>query len=93
MPRYKITFSYDGSNFRGYQIQPKLRTIQGELESAVSYLNRQTKTQVQSSGRTDGSVHAIGQVAHFDLSIEITEYKIKEGLNTLLPNDIHILYF
>ncbi len=91
MPRYKITFSYDGSNFRGYQIQPKLRTIQGELESAVSYLNRQTKTQVQSSGRTDGSVHAIGQVAHFDLSIEIPEYKIKEGLNTLLPNDIHII--
>jgi len=91
MPRYKITFSYDGSNFHGYQVQPKLRTIQGELERAVSYLNRQTKTSVQSSGRTDGGVHALAQVAHFDLSIEIPEYKIKEGLNTLLPNDIHII--
>lgn len=91
MPRYKIIFSYDGSNFHGYQIQPKLRTIQGELEKAVSYLNQQTKTSVQSSGRTDGGVHALKQVAHFDLNIEIPEYKIKQGLNTLLPNDIHII--
>lgn len=91
MVRYKITFSYDGSNFHGYQIQPRLRTIQGELEKAVSYLNQQTKTSVQSSGRTDGGVHALGQVAHFDLNIQIAEYKIKQGLNTLLPNDIHII--
>ena len=75
MPRYKI----------------KLRTIQKELEKAVSYLNQQTKTPVQSSGRTDAGVHALGQVAHFDLNIEIPEYKIKQGLNTLLPNDIHII--
>ena len=42
--RYKIVFSYDGSNFSGYQVQPKLRTVQSELEKAVSYLNKQTKT-------------------------------------------------
>ncbi len=89
--RYKITFSYDGSNFHGYQVQPGLRTIQNELEKAVSYLNRQEKTSVQSSGRTDGGVHAIEQVAHFDLNIEIPEYKIKLGLNSLLPQDIHII--
>lgn len=88
--RYKITFSYDGSSFHGYQVQPGLRTVQGDLEKAVSYLNQQTETSVQSSGRTDQGVHAVAQVAHFDLNIEIPEYKIKYGLNSLLPEDIYI---
>lgn len=89
--RYKITFSYDGTNFSGYQIQPGLRTVQGELEKAVSYLNKQTATSVTASGRTDKGVHALGQVAHFDLNINNTLYKIKRGLNSNLPDDIHII--
>ena len=89
--RYKIEFSYDGTNFNGYQLQPNLRTVQGELEKAVSYLNRQTYTQVQSSGRTDKGVHALGQVAHFDLEIDTTLDKIKRGLNSNLPEDIHVI--
>lgn len=88
--RYRIDFSYDGTNFSGYQIQPKLRTVQGELEKAISYLNRQTATGVQSSGRTDKGVHAINQVAHFDLDVDIPVDKIKRGLNSNLPEDIHI---
>ena len=88
--RYKIEFSYDGTNFNGYQIQPKLRTVQEELEKAVSYLNRQTKTEVVASGRTDKGVHALGQVAHFDLDVEIPLDKIKRGLNSNLPEDIHV---
>ena len=89
--RYKIVFSYDGTNFNGYQLQPNLRTVQNELEKAVSYLNRQTYTQVQSSGRTDKGVHALNQVAHFDLIIPIPTYKIKRGLNSNLPSDVHII--
>ena len=89
--RYKITFSYDGSNFNGYQVQPNLRTVQGELEKAVSYLNKQTYTQVVASGRTDKGVHALSQTAHFDLNINNTLYKIKRGLNSNLPEDIHII--
>ncbi len=89
--RYRIDFSYDGTNFNGYQLQPNLRTVQNELEKAVSYLNRQTYTQVQSSGRTDKGVHALNQVAHFDLDVEIPLYKIKRGLNSNLPADIHII--
>lgn len=89
--RYKITFSYDGTNFHGYQNQPNLRTVQQELERAVTYLNQKRETVVQSSGRTDQGVHAIAQVAHFDLNIEIPEYKVKQGLNSLLPDDIHII--
>jgi len=88
--RYKVTFSYDGSNFYGYQVQPGLRTVQRELEKAVSYLNRQTSTVTVASGRTDRGVHAFGQVVHFDLSIDIPEYKVKMGLNSLLPEDIYV---
>lgn len=89
--RYRIDFSYDGTNFNGYQLQPNLRTVQNELEKAVSYLNRQTYTSVQSSGRTDKGVHALNQVAHFDLEINTTLDKIKRGLNSNLPEDIHII--
>lgn len=89
--RYRIDFSYDGTNYNGYQLQPGLKTIQGELEKAVSYLNKQTKTSVQSSGRTDKGVHAINQVAHFDLETKTTLDKIKRGLNSNLPSDIHVI--
>ena len=89
--RYRIDFSYDGTNFHGYQLQPNLRTVQEELEKAVSYLNKQTYTSVQSSGRTDKGVHAINQVAHFDLNIDTTLDKIKRGLNSNLPEDIHVI--
>lgn len=89
--RYRIDFSYDGTNFNGYQLQPNLRTVQNELEKAASYLNKQTYTSVQSSGRTDKGVHALNQVAHFDLTIDTTLDKIKRGLNSNLPEDIHII--
>lgn len=89
--RYRIDFSYDGTNFNGYQLQPKLRTVQNELERAISYLNRQTYTKVQSSGRTDKGVHAFNQVAHFDMDMDIPIYKIKKGLNSNLPEDIHVI--
>ena len=77
--RYKIIFSYDGTNFNGYQIQPGLRTVQECIEDAVSYLNRKQRTTIASSGRTDKGVHALAQVAHFDLDIEIPVDKIKRA--------------
>lgn len=89
--RYKITFSYDGTKFNGYQVQPKLRTVEEELINAVSFLNQQTKTSVTGSGRTDKGVHALGQTAHFDLNIKTTTDKIRLGLNSNLPDDIHVI--
>ncbi len=89
--RYKITFSYDGSNYLGYQEQPKLRTIQEQLNKALYEINNKQKTTVTSSGRTDKGVHALGQTAHIDLNINITPYKLKRAMNTLLPSDIHII--
>ena len=75
--RYLINFSYDGSNYCGYQIQPNLDTIQGRLEEAVKKINNGVKKSVQSSGRTDKGVHALDQYAHVDLDISITPQKFK----------------
>ncbi len=88
--RYLITFSYDGSNFSGYQKQPNLRTIQGEIEKALNFISGGKKIEIHSSGRTDKKVHAYNQKAHFDLDQNITLYKLKSAINTYTPNDIYI---
>lgn len=90
MQRYFITFSYDGTNFSGYQKQPRERTIQNELEKALKEINENKKVEVHASGRTDAKVHALNQKAHFDLDIKITKEKLKKALNSLLPEDIYI---
>lgn len=64
MTRYFITFSYDGTNFSGYQKQPRERTIQNELEKALKEINENKKVEVHASGRTDAKVHALNQKAH-----------------------------
>ena len=90
MTRYFITFSYDGTNFSGYQKQPRERTIQNELEKALKEINENKKVEVHASDRTDAKVHALNQKTHFDLDIKITKEKLKKALNSLLPEDIHI---
>lgn len=92
--RYLIKFSYDGTLFYGYQKQPdseNKRTVEGELEKALFSINNHKKTRIFSSGRTDRGVHALGQMAHFDLEVNITIYKLKCALNSLLPDDIHVI--
>ena len=89
--RYLIKFSYDGTNFYGYQKQPSKRTVEGELERALYDINNHTVTRIYSSGRTDRGVHAKGQTAHFDLNVNITLYKLKCALNSILPDDIHVI--
>lgn len=64
--RFRIDFSYDGTNFSGWAKQPDQRTVQGELESALGPIVR-TPVTLQVAGRTDAGVHATAQVAHFDL--------------------------
>ena len=87
--RYLINFSYDGSNFFGYQKQVDKRTVQGELEKVLFKLANK-KISVSASGRTDALVHALNQYAHFDLDINITSEKLKKALNSILPSDIYI---
>lgn len=88
--RYLMTFSYDGSKYKGYQKQEKERTIQGELEKALKKMAGNKKVDVHSSGRTDAKVHAISQKAHFDLDTKMTCDNMKKALNSLLPDDIYI---
>ncbi len=87
--RYLIRFSYDGSNFYGYQKQNDKRTIQGELERVLTELSND-KVVVCASGRTDALVHANNQYAHFDLNLNISCEGLKKALNSLLPNDIYV---
>lgn len=87
--RYLMTFSYDGSNFYGYQVQNNKRTVQGEIEKELSRINGNKKVKIVGSGRTDRGVHAIGQRAHFDFK-EMDPLKLKSSLNKLLPEDIYI---
>ena len=89
--RYLITFSYDGTNFSGYQKQKGKHTIQEEVEKVLQSINNGKYTKLESSGRTDKGVHALCQKAHVDIDVDITEYKLKRAMNSLLSPDIHVI--
>lgn len=91
MKRFKCLVSYDGTNFSGYQVQPKKRTVQGELEYALKKLHKGADIKVSASGRTDAGVHAKGQVIHFDSELNIPLPKWDIALNSLLPDDIAVM--
>jgi len=90
MKRYLITFSYDGTNYSGYQKQPKLKTVQGEIEKALKKINNNKVTELCASGRTDAKVHALNQKAHVDINVEITPEKLCMAINSLVPDDIFV---
>lgn len=88
--RYFITFSYDGSDFKGYQKQPRSRTVQGELEKVLKKINGGVEVSVVASGRTDAGVHAINQKAHFDFNQDIEKDRLLKSINSMLPEDIYV---
>ncbi|OSX54346.1 tRNA pseudouridine(38-40) synthase TruA [Anoxybacillus ayderensis] len=88
MRRIKCTIAYDGTHFAGYQIQQQKRTVQGELEHALSIIHKGQFVRVYASGRTDATVHAYGQVIHFDTPLAIPDEKWPKALNALLPDDV-----
>ena len=88
--RYFMTFSYDGSDFKGYQKQSKARTIQGELESALTQINGNKSVSIVASGRTDAGVHAMNKKAHFDMDTEFDCDKLLKSVNSILPEDIYV---
>jgi tRNA pseudouridine38-40 synthase len=89
MARYKLTLAYDGSNFHGSQRQAKKRTVQGELEKALTKLGW-TGRSVLISGRTDTGVHATGQVASADIQWSHAEGDLLRALNSSLPADMSV---
>lgn len=89
--RFLIKFSYDGSNYYGFQRQPNKKTIQQELEDVLYSINNNRETPVVATGRTDKKVHATCQYMHTDINVKINENQLKRAMNTKLPNDIHII--
>src|SRR5215204_5267389 len=89
MARYQLTLAYDGTDFFGSQRQAKPRTVQGELERALSKLGW-TGNSVMMSGRTDTGVHAIGQVVSVDLDWNHSAKDLVRALNATLPADIAV---
>lgn len=91
MFRYKIVIEYKGTRYFGWQFQPGLPTIQETIENAIFGFSHE-KTEVYGSGRTDAGVHALGQVAHFDLHKYYEPYTVIRAINHFLkPEDIVIL--
>ncbi len=88
--RYFMTFSYDGTNYAGYQRQPDAKTIEEEIENKLKKINSNESVIIHASGRTDAHVHALNQKAHFDLEKEIDPIKLKNSLNSLINKDIYI---
>jgi tRNA pseudouridine38-40 synthase len=91
MPRTKLTIEYDGGPFVGWQRQANGRSVQQAIEEALTRLTGEEPT-LRGAGRTDAGVHALGQVAHFDLQREWTGDKLRDGLNAhLRPEPVAIL--
>ncbi len=90
MRNIKLTISYDGTDFSGWQRQPGLRTVQQTLEDAILSLTQDRPTTTASS-RTDAGVHALGQVVHFHTPSQHPPEIILRALNALLPRDVRLL--
>ena len=91
MPRYKLTLEYDGTPFVGWQIQENGPSVQARLAQAIKAFSGE-EMRPRGAGRTDAGVHALGQVAHFDLGKDWTPAKVRDALNAQLrPDPISVL--
>lgn len=93
MRNIKISYSYDGSDFYGFQRQPDKRTVQGELERVLNIILKK-EVNLTTAGRTDRGVHARVQVSNFiiDSSVTIPLANLKRAVNKLLPPDIDLFH-
>lgn len=87
---FKLLIQYDGTDFRGWQVQPGERTVQGELQRVVSLIE-DAEVYVCGSGRTDSGVHAEGQVANIKLQKSFTPERLRGAINGNLWRDLRIL--
>jgi len=86
---YKIVVAYDGTDFYGWQRQPKSRTIQGEIEAALARIAGK-RIAATGAGRTDAGVHARGQVANFRADLRMDRRELERALNAILPAEVRI---
>src|SRR6516165_1278754 len=88
MRNLKLTLSYDGTDFNGWQTQPGYRTVQETLEKTIAELTGADRVRVNASGRTDAGVHAVGQVVNFFTTTHLAPDVIVRALNARLPGDV-----
>lgn len=86
--RVRVDLAYDGTAYQGWQVQPAARTVQGELEAALSRLCGGAAVRTRGAGRTDAGVHARGQVADALVDTRLDDAAIARGLAALLPDDV-----
>ena len=87
---YKLNISYDGTDFSGWQIQPNARTVQGDLQMAIQLVFNNDKINICGSGRTDAGVHALSQIANFNIDTKMSVQQIRNALNSKLSSDVFI---
>jgi len=89
--RLKLTIEYAGTRYSGWQIQKNAKTVQGEIERAITTATDQNEFELYGSGRTDAGVHALAQVAHLDIRSTMPPETLRRRINDELPADINVL--
>jgi len=89
MQNYKLTLSYDGTDFHGWQRQPDKRTVQGTLEDCLTQIT-QKRISIIGASRTDAGVHAQEQVASFKADLSLDDEELNRALNSILPPDVRV---
>ena len=91
MTRWRLTIEYDGGPFMGWQRQDHGPSVQQALEEAIHRMTRELAT-IHAAGRTDAGVHALAMTAHVDIAKNLTEHRLREGVNALVrPQPVSVL--
>ena len=91
MARFRLLLEYEGTKYTGWQLQKGAKSVQGAVMDACHDLFGEAKIEFYGAGRTDGGVHALGQVAHLDVETDLTPLRVRYGINDRLPADISII--
>lgn len=91
MARFRLVIEYAGTRYSGWQIQKNAKTVQGELERAITAATDQRDFELYGSGRTDAGVHALAQVAHLEIRSTMPPEILRRRINDELPADINLL--